>query len=76
MICKSLRSRRISLYSRRARSMPPSRMAVYHENVKRNKLVDKRAEISVEYELCAGKGESQKAAGLKAKLDELSRNTW
>ena len=44
---------------------------VYHENVKRNKLVDKRAEISVEYELCAGKGESQKAAGLKAKLDEL-----
>lgn len=44
---------------------------VYYENVKRNKLLEKRTDINAEYELSVGKGDSGKAAGLKAKLDEL-----
>ena len=44
---------------------------VYNENVQRNKLLEKRVDLSAEYELCEENGETQKIGGLKAKLDEL-----
>ena len=46
---------------------------VYNENVQRNKLLEKRADLNAEYDLSSSKGEEKKTAELKAKLDELDR---
>ena len=44
---------------------------VYNENVQRNKLLARRTDLRIEYDLCVQQGDKQKSAGLKSKLDEL-----
>lgn len=44
---------------------------VYEENVRRNKLTARRHDLQIVYDHCAQRGQTDKANGLKAKLDAM-----
>lgn len=44
---------------------------VFEENIQRNKLLDKRADVNADYQLAQEQGDGQKTASLKSELDKL-----